>query len=313
MSERNQKIMILGPTASGKTELAHSLALQLDGEIISVDSRQCYKRIDIGTAKPDQKLLREVRYYNISMLDLTESDSAVSFAQRAAEWERKIVSSGKTVIYAGGSTLHLQSLLQPFDDVPESSTENLQKLEREADKEGLESLFQKLEEVDPEYASGMDGFNRQRIFRALDVWMQTGKPFSSFHQKKEIQPPSDMNVFGLKWPRKVLHERINRRVDQMVEAGLVDETKQILNDGYPAELQSLQTVGYRDVIRYLDGEVSFEQMIADIKTQTRRYAKRQITWFRRWPFIQWMNAHELDSSEMIEVVKQGLAANLNKG
>jgi tRNA dimethylallyltransferase len=308
-----EKIMILGPTASGKTELAHNLARQLDGEIISVDSRQCYKRIDIGTAKPDRKLLQEVRYYNISILDLSESDSAASFANRAMEWEKDIISRGKKVICAGGSTLHLRALLQPFDDLPESSSDNLAILEEEASSKGLESLFLKLKKVDPQYASGMDGMNRQRILRALDVWMQTGRPFSSFHQKTKIVPPPNLHVYGLKWPRKLLHQRINERVDLMISEGLVDETKSILHDGYSPELQSLQTVGYRDVIRYLDGEISYEQMIADIKTQTRRYAKRQITWFRRWPFIKWLEANEMDGSELAETVKQGLAANLNKG
>ncbi len=305
--------MILGPTASGKTGLAHNLAKQLDGEIISVDSRQCYKRIDIGTAKPGRKLLQEVRYYNISILDLSESDSAASFANRAMEWEKDIISRGKKVIYAGGSTLHLRSILQPFDELPESSSDNLAKLEEEASSKGIESLFLKLKKVDPQYASGMDGMNRQRILRALDVWMQTGRPFSSFHQKKKIVPPPNLFVFGLKWPRKLLHQRINKRVDYMISEGLVEETKSILHDGYAPGLQSLQTVGYRDVIRYLDGEISHEQMIADIKTQTRRYAKRQITWFRRWPFIKWLEANAMDGSELAETVKQGLAANLNKG
>jgi tRNA dimethylallyltransferase len=309
-----QKLIILGPTASGKTDLAHILAKKLDGEIISVDSRQCYKQIDIGTAKPDQKLLNEVRYHNISILELNESDSAASFAKRAAEWEKEIADKGKMVIYAGGSTLHLQTLLQPFDELPESSAANLAELENKAESEGLEPLYQQLTEVDPDYASTMDGINRQRLFRALDVWMQTGKPFSSFHKSNAVISPSDnMMVYGLKWPRKLLYERINLRVEEMIEKGLVDETRQILEDGNSPDLQSLQTVGYRDVIRFLNDEVSFEQMIADIKTQSRRYAKRQITWFRRWPFIKWLNAHKKDSAELAEEVKQGLAANLNKG
>lgn len=295
--------MILGPTASGKTELAHQLALKLNGEIISVDSRQCYKRIDIGTAKPDRSLLEEVRYYNISILDLRERDTVASFLERASGWEAQIQIGKKVVIYAGGSTLHLQGLLQPLDDVPESDPENIAILEKRIDEEGLQKLFSELKVADPVYASGMVGLNRQRIIRAMDVWMQTGKPFSSFHSNNEILIPDDMVVYGLHRPRKQLHKRINERVDRMINAGLVDETKGILNDGFEPDLQSLQTVGYRDVIGYLNGDKSFEQMTADIKTQTRRYAKRQITWFRRWPFIRWFNAGELDVNDITDRIK----------
>ena len=305
--------MILGPTASGKTELACRLAGELDGEIISVDSRQCYKRIDIGTAKPAPEVLQEVTHYNISILNLRQGDSVVSFLERAGKWEDQIRQKGKQIVYAGGSTLHLRGVLQPMDDLPDSSPENISSLKESEKSNGIEHLYSKLEAVDPEYASEMDGFNRQRIMRALDVWMQTGRPFSSFHKSKEVTPPGDMQVFGLSWPRKLLHERINLRVDQMIEQGLVSETQQILDDGYDPELQSLQTVGYRDVIRYLKGETTYDRMIADIKTQTRRYAKRQITWFRRWPFINWLDASEMEMEKMADVIKQGLAADLNKG
>jgi tRNA dimethylallyltransferase len=313
MSTDKNRLMILGPTASGKTELACRVAGEWGAEIISVDARQCYNRIDIGTAKPDPEVLQEVPHYNISVLNLRQGDSVVSFLERAGKWENQIRKNGRHVIYAGGSTLHLRGVLQPMDDLPDSSPVNISSLKAKEKSNGIGHLYSKLEEVDPEYASEMDGFNRQRIMRALDVWMQTGRPFSSFHKSKEVTPPGDMQVFGLYWPRKLLHERINQRVDRMIEKGLVDEMQQILDDGYEPELQSLQTVGYRDVIRYLRGETAYDQMIADIKTQTRRYAKRQITWFRRWPFINWLDASEMEMEKMVEVIKQGLAADLNKG
>jgi tRNA dimethylallyltransferase len=305
--------MIVGPTAAGKTELAHRLALELDGEIISVDSRQCYKRIDIGTAKPDELLLDEVSYFNISILDLRQKDTVALFLERSKKWKNQIQARGNTIIYAGGSTLHLQSLLQPLDDVPESNPENIAILENRIQEEGLQNVFSELQEVDPVYTSEMDGLNRQRIIRAMDVWMQTSKPFSSFHSNKEINLPDDILVYGLRLPRKQLHKKINERVDKMISSGLVEETENILSDGYEPDLQSLQTVGYRDVISYLKGEKNYGRMTADIKTQTRRYAKRQITWFRRWPFIRWFNADELDTKSMIDRIKQGLAADLNKG
>ncbi|MEX0770289.1 MAG: tRNA (adenosine(37)-N6)-dimethylallyltransferase MiaA [Balneolaceae bacterium] len=307
-----QRIMILGPTASGKSELSARLAEKIGAEIISVDSRQCYKKIDIGTAKPEKKLLDSVPHHNISLIEPDQNDSVADFLDRAGDWEKRILQKGRYVLYTGGSTLHLQGLIRPMDDLPESNPENLRRLNRKIEKEGLDSLYNKLQEADPAYAEKMDGLNRQRILRALDVWMQTGEPFSSFHSEDEYTRPADMIVYGLHWPRKKLHKRINQRVDAMIEKGWVEETRQILEEGYSPELQSLKTVGYREVISYLKGNLSKEQMIEDIKTKTRRYAKRQITWFRRWPFIQWLEAGKFSISQMTERIKQDLAANPNK-
>lgn len=295
--EDNPRIMIAGPTASGKSSLAVSLAQEIDGEIISVDSRQCFKRIDIGTAKPSQADLKKIPHYNISVLDLTEEDSVADFKKRSDQYSAEIESKGKTVIYCGGSTLHLKSLIQPLDDIPKADPENIKMLSQEAGEKGLEHLYQKLEEVDPEYAEKMDGLNRQRIIRALDVWHQTGKPFSSFHSDDPVTLPEGFHLFALHHPRKILHERISTRADQMLEAGLIDETKQLLEEGYSTNLQAFNTVGYKQVIQFLDGEISKEQMVKDMKTATRRYAKRQITWLRRWPFVEWINMHDKTNEE----------------
>lgn len=289
--------MILGPTASGKTDLACRLAQRIDGEIISVDSRQCYRRIDIGTAKPDARQLNSAPHHNISLLQPEEADSVARFLKRAEAWQNEIHSRGRTVIYCGGSTLHLKALLQPLDSLPAANPNHLTQLEQRAEKEGLESLYNQLLDVDPESAERMDGLNRHRIYRALDVWMQTGKPISSFHNQPDPPiPPEDLLVVGLSLPRRMLHLRIEQRVDRMIEQGLVNETRQLLREGYRPDQQFLQTVGYRNVIEHLNGKVSFEQMVKDIKTSTRRYAKRQITWFRRWPFIHWLDA-ELSPEE----------------
>lgn len=283
--------MILGPTASGKTDLACRLAQRIDGEIISVDSRQCYRRIDIGTAKPDARQLGSAPHHNISLLQPEETDSVARFLKRAETWQNEIHSRGRTVIFCGGSTLHLKALLQPLDSLPPANPDHLKQLEQQAEKEGLESLYNQLLDVDPESAERMDGLNRHRIYRTLDVWMQTGKPISSFHNQPDPPvPPEDLLVVGLSLPRRTLHQRIEQRVDRMIEQGLVNETRQLLREGYSPDQQFLQTVGYRNVIEHLNGKVSFEQMVKDIKTSTRRYAKRQITWFRRWPFIHWLDA-----------------------
>lgn len=307
----NKRIIIAGPTASGKSSLAVELARRMNGEIISADSRQCYKKINIGTAKPSPEQLSAVPHYNISILGLEEEDSAQNFYERCLQWIDQIEEKGKTPIIAGGSTLHLQTLVRPFDDLPSSSEENIKKLNREQKEKGTEFLYEKLKKVDPEYAESMDGQNHQRIIRALDVWMQTGKPFSSFHSNSSFEEPENYSVYALNWPRKMLHQRIEKRCDEMLEKGLVEETKSLLDEGYAENLQSLQTVGYRQVIQYLKGEISREQMEKDFKTATRRYAKRQITWLRRWPFVTWLDADKESPEKLAGLIQEQVAADAN--
>jgi len=310
---KNRRWMIAGPTASGKTTMAIELAKKTDSEIISVDSRQCYRRLDIGTAKPDKEELKKVKHHNISVLDLTENDTAVDFIERVKQVEQEIKSRGKSIIYCGGSTLHLQSILRPLDDMPNANPDHIQKLNVEIESDGIEQLYERLQKVDPGYANKMDGMNRQRIIRALDVWMQTGKPFSSFHQNKKIIIPNDLEVYMLHHPRKKLHERISERTAQMMDKGLIDEVEGILSDGYSPELQSLNTVGYKEVIAYLKGDLSRQQMTEDIKTSTRRYAKRQITWFRKWEFAHLLEANKKNSVELANEVLEQVAAKPDKG
>lgn len=292
------RIILLGPTAAGKSALSLELAKELGTCIISADSRQCYKHLNIGTAKPSQRELKSISHYNISLLDLKEEDSAMDFQKRAKKWEQEILKDAEHVLYVGGSTLHIQSLIQPFNEMPDSDDDNMAKLEARIEDEGIESLYRMLSEIDPDYIKKMDGMNTQRIIRALDVWMQTGKPFSSFHVQGEIQPDENTLVFGIRWPRQILYDRINYRVDEMIEAGLVEEVKSILEAGYSKELQSLNTVGYQEIIKYLDGEWSLEKAIEKIKTSTRRYAKRQMTWYKRWKFVHWLDADEMSVKEM---------------
>lgn len=286
------RIILLGPTASGKTELSLQVAEELGTPIISVDSRQCYKHLDIGTAKPSEKELQRVEHYNISNLELDEPDSVQAFSERAEAWEKKILSSSDHSFFVGGSTLHLQSLIRPIEDIPSANEGNIAEIESQIDKEGIEPVYDKLNSVDPEYVKTMDGMNRQRIIRALDVWMQTGKPFSSFHSNEEFELPDDTLVFGLQRDRQNLYDRINQRVDTMIDEGLADETQKILEMGYSKDLQPLNAVGYREIIAVLEGKMELDKAIEKIKTQTRRYAKRQLTWFRRWDFIEWLPADE---------------------
>lgn len=307
------RILLLGPTAVGKTSVSYGLAERINAEIISADSRQCYKYMNIGTATPSREELERIKHYNISIIDPAVKDSAANYYERAMQWEKEINSKGKNILYVGGSTLHQQCIIKPFDDIPDADEEHIAELERRMEKEGIDSLFAQLEEVDLEYAQAMDGMNPQRIVRALDVWMQTGRAFSSFHSDDNtLELPPDTFVFGLHRERQNLYDRINRRVDLMFEQGFLEEVRSILDMGYSREAPGLNTVGYKEAIAYLHDEMSKEKMIKDMKTQTRRYAKRQITWFKRWGFVHWLNLDKNSSGQVAEKIARHLAAMSNK-
>lgn len=269
--------------------------------------------MNIGTATPTADELQQVPHYNISIIDPSVKDSAANFYERTQNWQDDITSRGKHVLYVGGSTLHVQCIIQPFDDIPDANESNIQQLEQQMEEEGLETVYKKLQQVDPEYARQMDGMNPQRIVRALDVWMQTGRPFSSFHTNSgPIQPPDDTLVFGLTRDRKKLYQRINQRVDRMFEKGFLDEVQSLLETGYSLNDPGLNTVGYKEAIGHLNGNISYSQMVKDMKTQTRRYAKRQLTWFKRWDFIHWLDLETLTLKKAQEKAVQHLAAKSNK-
>ncbi|TVR18800.1 MAG: tRNA (adenosine(37)-N6)-dimethylallyltransferase MiaA [Balneolaceae bacterium] len=303
-----KQIIIAGPTASGKTSLSIRIAKELNAEIISVDSRQCYKYLDIGTAKPSAEELALVKHHNISIFEPDKQDSVADFKNRADRYTADIESRGKRVLFCGGSTLHLQSLIHPLDDIPSSNKENIEKLNKQADEKGIEELYKLLLKTDPKYAAKMDGKNRQRIIRALDVWQQTGKPFSSYHSEKPFHLPENMALFVLHHPRKVLHQRIEKRTDGMFTAGVVQETKRILEMGFSGSEQAMQTVGYKEILEFLDGRITEQKMIENAKTSTRRYAKRQITWYRRWPFATILDMSTLSEGEAVARVTDALGS-----
>jgi tRNA dimethylallyltransferase len=282
------RIVIAGPTGIGKTSVSLELVRQfrsqhLDTAIISVDSRQCYKRLDIGTGKVTPSEMDDISHYNISNLNPDQPDSAAAFVRRALIWENEIRSQHHIPMYVGGSTLHLQSLLWPLDDIPESCVYNQIKLAESEREHGQEYLVNLLTKVDPDYVLRMDGYNRARIFRALDVFMQTGKPFSSFHSEQHFNvTPQDTLLVILSAERAWHVKCIQERVDAMIENGLVDETEQLLDSGIEESFQALQTVGYKEAIEYIKGLITLDQMRERINISTRQYAKRQATWFRRW-------------------------------
>jgi tRNA dimethylallyltransferase len=296
------RILLTGPTAVGKTSVSIELAHQLAAEIISSDSRQCYKYLNVGTSTPTSEEQDGISHFNLSIIDPAEKDSAAKFCARAGDWEKEITERNHTVIYVGGSTLHQRCIIQSFDDIPSADNENVVQLKQQKESDGIESLYQKLREVDPKYATAMDGMNTQRIIRALDVWLQTGQPFSSFHSNGTISPPGDLQIFGLRRKRQLLYDRINERVERMFENGLIEEVQSLLDRGYSLDDPGLNTVGYKEVIAYLRGQLPRKEMVERIKTRTRRYAKRQLTYFRRWDFVNWIELNGQSSSKTAQEI-----------
>jgi tRNA dimethylallyltransferase len=263
--------------------------------------------MNIGTASPDPNELDRVPHYNISIFTPDKKDTAADFRERIHKWEEEIYRDFDHLLYVGGSTLYLQSILQPFDDVPSSDARNVEKLKTRIENEGIEPLYRELREVDPAYVEKMDGMNTQRIIRALDVWQQTGQPFSSFHSNNTITPPPDTHVFGLHRPREILHKRIHRRVDLMLQKGLLEEVEELLKMGYNNDVKALKTVGYKEAIEYLKNKRDYESMREQMRIRTRQYAKKQITWFRRWDFIHWLEAEGKQTADLANEIEEKLA------
>ena len=308
-----RKIILLGPTAVGKTNLSIGLAERLKTSIVSVDARQSYRFLDIGTAKVNIEQRKQIPHFNVDSLDPVDSDSPFAFLERVQQWdaEHRQAHPNTPLVYVGGSTLYLSSLINGLDPMPKANPARVIQLKEQARTEGIEILYEKLIRVDADYARKMDGLNPQRIIRALDVYYETGKPFSSFHSNKSASCPNDTLVFGLSRPRSSLHVRIEKRVDHMMEQGLVEEVRGLLQKGYSLENQALQTVGYSEIISHFNGELSLEEAVEKIKTHTRRYAKRQDTWFRKWPFIQWFYPEEQTELEILNLISTQIESKSN--
>lgn len=309
-----RKIVLLGPTAVGKTSLSIGLAEKLNTSIVSVDARQSYRYLNIGTAKASVEQRKHIPHFNVDILDPDELDSPVTFLERVQLWYTEHCHNypNRPLIYVGGSTLYLSSLIIGLNSTPKANPVRVTRLKEQARIEGIERLYEKLLRVDADYARKMDGLNPQRIIRALDVYYETGKPFSSFHSNTTPACPKDTLVFGLNRPRSSLYRRIENRVDHMIEQGFVEEVRRLLERGFSSRNQALKTVGYSEIISHLNGELSLEQAVEKIKTHTRRYAKRQETWFRKWPFIRWFNPEEQTEREILDLISQEIEFKLNK-
>ncbi|MDP8208772.1 MAG: tRNA (adenosine(37)-N6)-dimethylallyltransferase MiaA [Candidatus Electryonea clarkiae] len=287
----NPVIIIAGATASGKTSVAVELAKLINAEIISADSRQVYRYLDIGTAKPTNAEREGIRHHGFDIVDPDEHYSAGKFANDAREWIKEISSRGKNVIIAGGSGLYLKALIDGFfgDDIKDPDIRS--KLEKRSEKDGLAALHEELKSLDPVCADKTMPNDRHRILRALEVIHASGIPFSEVHKRKGNPSQFSSIWFGLKWDRKELYKRIDRRVEEMFDNGLIEEVKSLLDRGWRNK-NALKSPGYEEIIPFLDSaDMNPETTKSIIKQNTRHFAKRQLTWFGRNERITWLMAN----------------------
>lgn len=287
-------LIILGPTAVGKTKVSIEIAKKLSGEIISADSMQIYKYMDIGTAKIKKIEMENIPHYMIDIVYPDEKFTVANYKTTATKYIEDIHNRGKLPIIVGGTGFYINSLIYKLDFIKVPPNFNLRKeYENLVNKYGNEYLFTKLKEVDPKSAKRIHQNDTKRVIRALEVFHETGKPMS--HYYKGFRRPNNkynLIIIGLNRERKELYSRVNKRVDLMIEEGLIDEVKMLLEMGYNKDLNSMKGIGYKEIIKYLEGELSLEEAIELLKRNTRRYAKRQLTWFRRNKKIRWININE---------------------
>jgi tRNA dimethylallyltransferase len=280
-------IVIAGPTASGKTAAAISLAQHYNTVVVSADSRQFFREMSIGTAKPNEAELAAAPHYFINSHSITEPFSVGDFERQCLQLLDELFQKHDVVILAGGSGLYIRAITEGFDDLPTANPDVRDRLNTELAANGIAALQERLKEIDPAYYNEVDINNPQRVIRALEVYESTGKTFSSYRTSKINQRPFHIIKLGLDMPREKLYDRINQRVDIMVKDGLLEEVAGLTPY---RQYNALNTVGYTELFDYLDGKTDVDTAIAQIKQNTRRFAKRQLTWFRKDKDIIWFDA-----------------------
>lgn len=298
MSHESQKtlIVIAGPTAIGKTAAAIQLAHYFNTVIISADSRQFYREMSIGTAKPTIEELSAAKHYFIDTHSITESFTVADFEKQALELLDDLFKTRDVVILAGGSGLYIKAICEGFDNIPSVEPEIRERLNQLVAEKGIGYLQEKLKIADPVYYEQADIQNPQRVIRALEVFEGTGQPFSSFRVAGINKRPFNIIKIGLDMPRELLYARVNERVDHMIQQGLVDEVKSLLPYRH---LNALNTVGYSELFDYFDGKSDLDVVVESIKQNTRRFAKRQLTWFRKDKDINWFGADEILKEKLL--------------
>ena len=292
-------IVITGPTAVGKTALCMDLAKHFNTPIINADSRQIYRELKIGTARPSNKQMSEVKHYFVGTLSMDDYYSASLYEQQVLALLDDIFKTSDYALLSGGSMMYIDAVCNGIDDIPTVDDETRETLKKRLLMEGLGSLCEELRQRDPEYYEIVDKQNPRRVVHALEICVMTGKPYSSFRtQEKKVRPFRIIKI-GLTRPREELYKRINRRVDKMMKDGLLEEAKEM----YPKrEVNALNTVGYKELFEYMKGKFTLHEAVERIKGNTRRYARKQLTWYKKDEQIRWF--HPDDKDEIISYIEQ---------
>ena len=311
--EKRKLVILTGPTAVGKTKLSIELAKRIGGEIISADSAQVYKHMDIGSAKITTKEMENIPHYLIDELEPKEEFNVVVFQQKAKQYMENIYSKGKIPILVGGTGFYIQAVLYDInfsvDDDNHQIRASLEKLGQEM---GPLYLHEELRKVDPASADAIHANNMKRVIRALEYYQLTGQKISEHNEEQRLNTsPYDFSYFVLNDHRNLLYERIDQRVDEMVVNGLIEEVKGLKSMGYDRSYVSMQALGYKEIFRYLEGEISLEEAIYIIKRDTRHFAKRQITWFKREKEVIWVNKpdFEYNNNAILNFMYQNIYSN----
>ena len=289
-------IVIAGPTASGKTAFAIELAKALNTVILSADSRQFYKEMSIGTAAPTEAELSQVQHYFVHHISIEDKYDVADYERDVLQLLEELFKTHDVVVMTGGSGLFIDAVCNGIDAMPDVQPETREKVQRLFDEGGLKALQDEVQRLDPAYYAIVDQQNPRRLQRALEVCYQTGQPFSSFRSGNTIQRDFEIKKYALLWDRQALIERIDRRVDLMMEQGLLEEAKSLYSKRH---LNALNTVGYKELFAYFDGQCTLEEAVEQIKIHTRQYAKRQMTWLRKDNGYQWVTTDDLE-----EVIRQ---------
>jgi tRNA dimethylallyltransferase len=291
-------IVLLGPTAVGKTEVSLRLAKELNAEIVSADSRQIYKFMDIGTAKPSLQQRQGIKHHFINYIRPDQSFSSGAYGNKARLLIEKLRSAGRNVIVVGGSGLYIRAMLHGMISFDQKDDTIRRNLKDRLEQLGLAALYKELQKTDPELAEQLSENDTQRILRGLEVFMMSGEKLSSLQKEKETPASFPYIQIGLTMDRAMLYERINNRVEQMFEQGLIDEVQRLISMGF-ADANAINAVGYKEVVQYLNQEISYREMVALIQRNSRRYAKRQFTWFRKDDSIHWL---EIPDAHIIQKI-----------
>lgn len=298
MNNKKTLIVLIGPTGVGKTDLSIKIAEKYNSPIISADSRQLYSELKIGTAAPTEEYLKRIKHYFVGTLKLTDYYSAAQYESDVMELLETLFKTHDTILLTGGSMMYVDAICKGIDDIPTVDNETRKMMMEKYENEGLERLCSELKLLDPEYYSIVDLKNPKRVIHALEICYMTGRTYTSFRTGNKKQRPFEIIKIGLYRDREELYERINRRVDIMINEGLIDEVKSVYKY---KELNSLNTVGYKEIIQYLDGNWTLDYAIEKIKQNSRIYSRKQMTWFKRDNEINWFNPdNEDDIIEFIE-------------